>query len=513
MYPRVHAKEQPDKPAIIMGRSGEMVTYAQLDARSSQLAHLWRSAGLRRGDHVAVMMENHPRYFEVVWAALRSGLYITPINSFLSPAEAAYILNDSGSRSLVTSSAKGDVVSQLTGENAVPAVETRLVIGGSLHGLTGYEEAIAQYPTDPIDDESTGAAMFYSSGTTGRPKGVEGPLPEGRPSDLDPLTRGFATTYGLNRDMVYLSPAPLYHAAPLVFCYAVHRWGGTTIVMEHFDAATALELIERHRVTHSQWVPTMFIRMLKLPAEERTRYDLSSHQLAVHAAAPCPVHVKAAMIDWWGPILFEYYAATEGVGSTFVTSEEWLKRPGTVGRCMTGTIHIVGPDEHELPTGEEGAIYFDGGVIRPFEYHNDPVKTAEARLGDWWTTGDVGYLDEEGYLFLTDRKANMIISGGVNIYPREIEDAMIQHPAVGDVAVFGIPNEDFGEEVKAVVEPVAGIEGSPELEQELIAFCRERIAHFKCPRSVDFEAQLPRLPTGKLYKRLLKDRYWPSRSA
>jgi long-chain acyl-CoA synthetase len=283
--------------------------------------------------------------------------------------------------------------------------------------------------------------------------------------------------------------------------------------MEHFDATTALELIERHRVTHSQWVPTMFVRMLKLPAEERTQYDLSSHQLAVHAAAPCPVHVKAAMIDWWGPILFEYYAATEGVGSTFVTSEEWLKRPGTVGRCMTGTIHIVGPDDKELPTGEEGAIYFEGGVIRPFEYHNDPVKTAEARLGDWWTTGDVGYVDEEGYLFLTDRKANMIISGGVNIYPREIEDAMIQHPAVGDVAVFGIPNEDFGEEVKAVVEPVAGVAGSPELEQELIAFCRERIAHFKCPRSVDFEAQLPRLPTGKLYKRILKDRYWASRSA
>jgi fatty-acyl-CoA synthase len=252
----------------------------------------------------------------------------------------------------------------------------------------------------------------------------------------------------------------------------------------------------------------MFIRMLKLPEAERTRYDLSSHRVAVHAAAPCPVHVKAAMIDWWGPILFEYYAATEGVGSTFVTTEEWLKKPGTVGRCATGSIHIIDDDGGELPPGGEGVVYFEGAAVRPFEYHNDPEKTAEARLGNWWTTGDVGYIDEDGYLFLTDRKANMIISGGVNIYPREIEDAIIQHQAVADVAVFGVPNDDFGEEVKAVVEPAQGVAGSPALEQELIGFCRERIAHFKCPRSIDFEPQLPRLPTGKLYKRILKERYW-----
>ena len=508
MYPGIHGKEQPDKPAVIMGGSGQVVTYGELDARSNQLAHLWRSAGLRRGDHVAVMMENHPRYFEVVWAALRSGLYITPINSFLSPAEAAYILNDSGAQGLVTSLAKADTVSRLTGDNAAPAVKTRLIMDGTLEEFESYEEAIEAMPADPIDDESMGAAMFYSSGTTGRPKGVKGPLPKSHPADGDPLTRNVGGTYGFNRDMVYLSPAPLYHAAPLVFCYGVQRLGGTAVGMEHFEPASALQLIERYRVTHSQWVPTMFIRMLKLPERKRTRYDLSSHRVAVHAAAPCPVHVKAAMIEWWGPILFEYYAATEGVGSTFVTSEEWLKKPGTVGRCVTGRIHIVDDDGRELQPGEEGIVYFEAAAVRPFEYHNDPEKTAEARLGDWWTTGDVGYVDEDGYLFLTDRKANMIISGGVNIYPREIEDALIQHPAVADVAVFGVPNEDFGEEVKAVVEPADGVTGSPELEQELIDFCRERIARFKCPRSIDFEPQLPRLPTGKLYKRILKERYW-----
>ena len=511
-YPGVCAIERPDHPAMIMAGSGEVLTYRELDERSNRLAQVFRWQGLQRGDHVALFMENQIRYMEVVWAALRSGLYITAVNSFLSTPEVEYILDDCDARMVVSSRAKGDVAGVID-PAATPKVERWLMTDGVMSDGGGpvwesYEDAVAAAPGSPISDESAGHTMLYSSGTTGRPKGVKRPLPEHAIDELDPRTANFLIPfYDYGPDMTYLSPAPMYHAAPLAFSNTVHRVGGTVVMMEKFDAAQCLADLDRYGATHSQFVPTMFVRMLKLAEEHRTGHDLSRLRVAIHAAAPCPVPVKHQMIDWWGPILFEYYAGSEGNGATVVTSEEWLERPGTVGRPRAGQLHICDDEGNDLPAGEPGTIFFSGGG--EYEYYKAPEKTAEAKLSGGRTTlGDIGYLDEDGYLFLTDRKAHMIISGGVNIYPQEIEDALITHPKVADVAVFGVPDPDMGEEVKAVVQPADGVEESPELAAELIAFTREHIAHFKCPRSVDFEAELPRLPTGKLYKRILRDRYW-----
>ena len=507
MYPGDYVDEQPDKPAIIMGQSGEVVSYRELDERSTQLARLLREVGLRAGDHIAVFMENHPRYLEVVWAALRSGLYVTPVNSFLTAPEVAYILNDCEAQVLITSRAKAEVATQLVGDNATPNVRTRLMIDAEgTEGFEDYASAISNHSTERLPDETQGAYMFYSSGTTGRPKGIMAPLTGVHPSE-NKAAAPLGMLYQFNREMTYLSPAPIYHAAPQAFSNATLCFGGTVVMMEKFDAEHSLSLIEKHRATHSQWVPTMFSRMLKLEDALRARYDTSSLQYAIHAAAPCPVPVKRQMIDWWGPILVEYYAGSEGNGSTFITSEEWLKKPGSVGRPMAVKVHICDDEGNELPTGETGTVYFSGGGR--FKYHNAPEKTAQSQLPDGRSTlGDVGYVDEDGYLFLTDRKAYMIISGGVNIYPQEIEDHLITHPKVADVAVFGVPNEDFGEEVKAVVQAMPGFEPDDALRSELLEFCREGLAGFKLPRSMDFEEELPRLPTGKLYKRLLRDRYW-----
>jgi acyl-CoA synthetase (AMP-forming)/AMP-acid ligase II len=507
MYPGARAAEAPDKAAVVMATTGEVVTYKQLDDESNRLAHLLQAAGLRPGDHIAVMLENHPRFFPIVWAAQRSGLYYTAMSSRLTGDEVEYILNDCEARVFITSAAVRDVAAATVA--ATPAVELRLMLDGAAEGFESYEDAVARYPAEPIAGEVEGTDMLYSSGTTGRPKGVKPALPLDPVGTPSPVTVLCQLLYAVDDSAVYLSPAPLYHAAPLRFCMAIHRLGGTVVVMEHFDPEQALALVERYRVTHSQWVPTMFIRMLKLPDEVRARYDLSSLQLAVHAAAPCPVAVKEQMIEWWGPVLFEYYAGTEANGFACCNSEEWLAHKGTVGKALVGTLHILDDDGEEMPVGESGTVYFEGAS--DFEYHNDPEKTRESRdpRGRGWSTlGDVGYLDEDGYLYLTDRKAYMIISGGVNIYPQEAENVLALHPKVIDVAVFGVPNDDFGEEVKAVVQPAEMSEAGPALERELITYCKEHLADVKCPRSVDFRTELPRHPTGKLYKRLLKDEYW-----
>jgi long-chain acyl-CoA synthetase len=509
MWPGRHALERPSHPAIIMGGSGSFLSYRELNDRSNRVARLFWDAGLRFGDHVAVLMENRPEFFEVCWGAQRSGLFYTCINWHFNADEAAYIIDDCDAQVLVVSEMFGAVASELL--DKMPNVKVRLVVGE--HGLDGYDSYVAardRFPAEPLAEELEGSRMLYSSGTTGRPKGVKYKIARQRVGE-QPAEMGMMTTvWRMGPDTVYLSPAPLYHSAPLFYCMSTLRLGGTAVVMEQFDPEDALALIEKYRVTHSQWVPTMFVRMLKLPDDVRARYDLTSLEVAIHAAAPCPVEVKRRMIEWWGPVLHEYYAGTEGNGFVYCNSEMWLSHPGTVGLPIACTIHIVGDDGEELPTGESGTIYFEGG--NSFEYHNDPEKTASSRRGNGWSTlGDVGYLDEGGYLYLTDRKAYMIISGGVNIYPQEAENVLISHPDVIDVAVFGVPNDEFGEEVKAVVQPVVipvDDEASDALARDLIAFCRSQLADVKCPRSIDFREELPRHPTGKLYKRLLKDEYW-----
>jgi long-chain acyl-CoA synthetase len=505
MTPGFHAARTPEAPAIVMGSSGDTVTYAELEEHSRRFARVLRSRGVAVGDHIAILMENNRPYLEVAWAGQRSGLYYTAINTHLRPGEVQYILDDCGAVALVASQAMADLVAGLD----LSRIGIRVSALGNLPGFESYDELLASVAPDPLDDECEGREMLYSSGTTGRPKGVRKQLP--RTPLGDPAAAPVQIAQGLGDrgggpGTVYLSPAPLYHGAPLVSSMSMHRVGGTIVVMERFDARQCLELIERHRVTQAQFVPTMFVRLLRLPPEERDRYDLSSLRHVTHAAAPCPVAVKRQMLDWWGPIIHEYYSGTEDIGSTHITPEEWLAHPGSVGRALT-ECHIVGENGEELPAGQAGAVYFAAG--RPFEYHNDPQKTASVtNQNGWRTLGDVGYLDEDGYLYLTDRQAHMIISGGVNIYPQEAENVLTGHPAVADVAVIGVPDAEMGEAVKAVVMLVDPAGATPELAAELLAFCQAELATYKCPRSVDFVDELPRDDNGKLYKRLLRERYW-----
>jgi fatty-acyl-CoA synthase len=509
MYPGAHVDDFPDKPAVIVAETGETLTYRELEDNSVRLARHLHAAGLRRGDHVALLSGNDPKVYEAYWAALRSGLYITAVNRHLSPAEISYIVNDCGAKALIASAGLREAAEAIVEQT--PEVEIRLAFGGPVEGYESYEDALAAQPPQPLPDQPRGADMLYSSGTTGRPKGIKQPLSDQQVGDPpgDPYTAVFGPLYGFDTESVYLSPAPLYHAAPLRFGGVVQALGGTLVVMERFDAEQALAAIERYRVTHSQWVPTMFVRMLKLDEAVRSRYDISSLKVAVHAAAPCAVDVKRAMIEWWGPVLYEYYASTEANGATFIDSEQWLRKPGSVGPAGMGSIRVCGDDGAELPTGEIGTIYFERDEL-PFAYHNDPAKTEAAIHPDhptWTTTGDIGYVDAEGFLFLTDRKAFMIISGGVNIYPQEIEDALALHPSVLDVAVIGIPDEEMGESVQAVVQPAPGATPGPELAAELRDYLRERIAHYKVPRGIDFADELPRTPTGKLVKGKLRAQY------
>jgi long-chain acyl-CoA synthetase len=511
MYPGKHAAADPKRPAFIMAQTGAIVTYAELEARANRLAHLLRARGLRRLDHYAIFMENSPRYLEACGAGERAGLYYTCINSYLTAEELAYIVNNCEAKILITSEAKRDVA--LDALKSCPKIELCLIVDGSGDGerVENLDEATAPFPATPIADEALGTPMLYSSGTTGRPKGILRPLAMQPPSQQLPLFDFLVRLWRYRDRMIYLSPAPLYHSAPQAAVNLTIRQGGTAIIMERFDPEQYLQLVEAYKVTHSQLVPTMFSRMLKLPDAVRRRYDLSSLEIAIHAAAPCPVQVKEQMIEWWGPIIQEYYGATESMGFTACDSAEWLAHRGTVGRVLLGELHVLDEEMKPCPTGTSGTLWFK--TATPFEYFNDPARTAEARSSDgsMSTVGDVGYVDDDGYLYLTDRATFMIISGGVNIYPQECENLLITHPKVADAAVFGVPNEDLGEEVKAAIQLMPGVAPEQATAEELIAFCAAHLSRQKCPRSIDFEAELPRLPTGKLYKRLLRDRYWKDR--
>jgi len=490
------------KPAFVMCATGETVTFGELETRANQGAHLLRSVGIQIGDHIAILIENRREFLEICFAADRAGVYYTTISTHLTEPEIAYILKDCGARLLIASDRFAPMVRALCSHCSVRT----FLVGSSTSEFADWCVASADMPRTPIADEHQGLDMLYSSGTTGRPKGIKWPLPEDKPGARSMLINLLTQLFGYDSQTRYLSPAPLYHAAPLRHSMVTIRVGGTAYIMDRFDASSALRLIEEHSITHSQWVPTMFVRLLKLPKQQRLGHDLSSMKMAVHAAAPCPIKVKQAMINWWGEIIHEYYAGTENNGFTAITSAEWLAHPGSVGRAKLGRLHICDENGEELAPGQEGEIYFENG--HQFAYHNDPEKTFACTNARGWTSlGDIGRLDREGYLYLTDRKSFVIISGGVNIYPQETEDVLLSHPAVLDTAVIGVPNEDYGEEVKAIVQLVCPQSQSKELAETLIAFCRERLSPIKCPRSIEFHDSLPRSATGKLYKRKLREQY------
>ncbi|MEQ1510429.1 MAG: acyl-CoA synthetase [Sphingopyxis sp.] len=508
MHPVIFAAQKPDHPAIIAAETGEIITYRQLDEASNRAAHLFRSAGLGHNDVVAFMLDNTPHYYGLTWGAQRSGLRYVCISSRLTQDETDYILENSGAKLLVVSASLAEAA------GALQTCVTRYALGGAIAGYESWDDAVSAMPPTPIGDERAGIDMLYSSGTTGQPKGVKIPLPEDPAiAQNSPMMMIAAGLLRMGEDSIYLSPAPLYHAAPLRWSMTVHRLGGTIVLMQKFDPERALAHIEQYQVTCSQWVPTHFVRMLKLPDAVRARYDHSTLNCAIHAAAPCPVPVKRAMIDWWGPVLEEYYAGSEGNGLTHINSADWLRLAdreglGSVGKAVTATLHIMAEDgETELGPRQEGGVYFESESV--FEYHGDAEKTAASRNTRGWSTlGDVSWVDEDGYLFLTDRKSFMIISGGVNIYPQEIENHLVTHPRVADVAVIGGPHEEMGEEVIAVIQPVDMADAHDAFRDELLAYARTKLSGVKIPRRIDFLAQLPRHDTGKLYKRLLRDQYW-----
>ena len=503
MHIREQAVNRPDAAAVVMADGGR-TSFRALDNGSIALANALHARGLRRGDVVAILLENRPEFFVAAWAAQRLGLYWVPVNWHLKADEVRYILSDSGSQLLISSSMNA-AAATIAAQEAGCMLRIDVDDPADWQPVTAAMRTRQEIASDFAPSE--GQVMFYSSGTTGRPKGIKRALDDARsfatPGPLDVFLSRF---YGLDRDTVYLSPAPLYHAAPLNWSMAILRAGGTVLLMPQFDAARALTLIGEQRVTHAQFVPTMFVRMLRLDEAQRSTVDLSSLKLVAHAGAPCPPEIKRQMLDWWGPIIHEYYGGSEANGITAIGPEDWLRKPGSVGRAVLGTLHIGDDDGEPVSVGTTGTVYFSG--MPPFRYHNDDAKTAAAYNRHGWSTlGDIGHLDEDGFLFLTDRKAFMIISGGVNIYPLEIENLLTGHAAVADVAVIGVPHAEFGEEVLAVVQPQPQIFADAALAAELIAYCREHLAHYKCPRRIAFDTALPRMPNGKLLKRLIKDRY------
>jgi len=502
------AQAQPEKTALVAD-DGQAMSFGELDGRVNRLSHGLRALGLQYRDGIAMLMHNDPVWIEAFLAAHQIGLYLTPINYHLTGPEVAYIIGNCEAKVFIAHERHAAV--------ALKAVEelgydrSRCFAVGKIPGFRDYEAFLAEHPATAPEDRQAGTLMLYTSGTTGRPKGVRRPLMPGNPDVVASLAGMLGALFQLKSgEGVHLVTGPLYHAAPGGFGTASLHLGHSLVLMDRWDAEDTLRRIERDRVTSTHMVPTMFHRLLALPDAVKRRYDVSSLQAVIHGAAPIGVESKKALIDWWGPVIFEYYGATEG-GGTIANSADWLKKPGTVGKPWPGTeIRIFDDAGQPVPIGQPGNVYMKS-MIGEFEYYKDPAKTQESRHGDLFTVGDIGYLDEEGWLFLCDRAKDLIIAGGVNIYPAEIEKVLMEHPKVADAAVFGIPNEEWGEEVKAVIQPADGVEPGPALAEELLQFATERLARFKLPRSIDFIAELPRLDTGKLYKRFLRDPYWEGR--
>jgi len=501
------ARRHPSKAALIMADSGSVLSYAELDRRADRAARWLVSRGLQAGDCVAILLDNNPHMLEIAWAARRAGLYYAPINNHLAPPEAAFILKDCGARVLIASGATLPLARAMK-EDAGAREVAAVLLDAQAPGFTRYDDELARVDDGAVlPQRPLGRDMLYSSGTTGRPKSIRRPLV--LHAERDCPDRDFETwrqQFGFDENTVYLSTAPFYHAAPLRYLMRTFMCGGTCVAMGRFDPERALAAIEQYRVTHSQWVPTMLSRLLQLPPQTRQRYDISSMRVAIHAAAPCPPHVKEAMLDWWGDILYEYYGGSEGIGVTCIGPREWRAHKGSVGQAKLGVIHIVDDEGNALPPHQIGTIYFSGAA--GFEYHNDPEKTLQAYNAQGWATyGDVGYVDEEGYLYLSDRRADLVLCGGVNLYPMEIENVLLAHPAVADAGVIGVPDADMGEVPLAIVhlhEPQAA---DAAMVRQLITHCRENLGRLKLPRRVVFEGPLPRLHTGKLLRRALKERF------
>jgi long-chain acyl-CoA synthetase len=492
------AETQPDEPALITSAGDR--TWKQLDERVNKLVRAMRTRGIEAGQAIALVCSNRPEFVEVYLAAARNGLRLTPINWHLGAEEIAYIVNDCEATMLVADERFSKTCAEAA--KLAPGLRAAFAVGGRIAGFETYDDAVGVESPEPITDPAIGGTMLYTSGTTGRPKGVYRPRPAAS------RAQGAAVRVHEDGDF-HLCTGPLYHAAPLAFSLGLPLlWGVGVVIMDGWDPEETLRLIEEHKVTHTHLVPIMFHRLLSLPDDVRAKYDISSLKRIGHGAAPCPVHVKKAMIDWVGPIIWEYYAATEGSG-TSVESDEWLTKPGTVGKVPENHVEIRDDDGNVVETGEVGTVFLrapDEKETR-FQYFKDDEKTSKAYSGDYFTLGDMGYVDEDGYLFLTDRSADLIISGGVNIYPAEVDAVMLTHDAVRDSCTIGVPNDEWGEEVKTVIELKDGIEPTDDLAKQLIAYSRERLAHFKCPKTLDFIDELPRHETGKLYRRLVRETY------